>query len=798
MSAESNQSSGESSLHPPTPSQQSTQTFSSEEEDAKAEAENSKEDFSFYEEEEYLEENEDQGEEQSLEEDEYLEEETSVGEDEYLEEEQSLEEDEHLEEEQSLEEDEHLEEEQSLEEDEHLEEEQSLEEDEHLEEEQSLEEDDYLEEQTYLKGKEYLHEQESLRERNYLQKEKDLKEKKDLFEEEYLERVEFKVSYSSQTSPGLNARSPVAGVSQVTTLFAHPPPIFEPDGKSLYSDMKPSIPFMRGGESLSWRDQGTQTDCTYENKVERIYNRKASLRMNGYEEVTEVCRWKPGNVELREGEELTPAHEEDRTATPEAKPASAAGVQNTKDSPVVQMWKSTYFQPMAEATHPFAGETQSRQKQSKELVVWGQGPAGASRAPVELKLQKNQEDSTTILAPLKVDSEVTKSVSQENFSDGILNEPTDTLEVKDFDENLLKSSYESVFRTMVKEMAAENELEEDIDIPLTGHLESETRRKLGILLKRDFENYKETFQWILKKRENLFSFKTAETVTYSFHFWSQSPQIEEPETEVEKPRMVSPKRKALEIDTEWVKSDTEVHQDDVKLILYPNESIFRILFPDGSGQIHYPSGNLAMLILRTKENKFTYIILDDTEDDEETCVRALINNAGHATFYDENREIWLSLSQNLGYYFAKGKPQKAWNWWDLGLHVHAPPVQPVSLDINQHIRVQVRSQDQVIFCFIHPSKHICLNMGTKYKFILPETLNEMKNKAVLEVEISSTAQKMQNLLVKMSKILNFLTICDLERFLEDTSILLMGDAGKSVGSQMRVLKASSQGFARTY
>nr|KAF6460275.1 glutamate rich 6B [Molossus molossus] len=444
MSAESNQSSGESSLHPPTPSQQSTQTFSSEEEDAKAEAENSKEDFSFYEEEEYLEENEDQGEEQSLEEDEYLEEETSVGEDEYLEEEQSLEEDEHLEEEQSLEEDEHLEEEQSLEEDEHLEEEQSLEEDEHLEEEQSLEEDDYLEEQTYLKGKEYLHEQESLRERNYLQKEKDLKEKKDLFEEEYLER-EFKVSYSSQTSPGLNARSPVAGVSQVTTLFAHPPPIFEPDGKSLYSDMKPSIPFMRGGESLSWRDQGTQTDCTYENK-----------------------------------------------------------------------------------------------------------------APVELKLQKNQEDSTTILAPLKVDSEVTKSVSQENFSDGILNEPTDTLEVKDFDENLLKSSYESVFRTMVKEMAAENELEEDIDIPLTGHLESETRRKLGILLKRDFENYKETFQWILKKRENLFSFKTAETVTYSFHFWSQSPQIEEPETEVEKPRMVSPKRKALEIDTEWVKSDTEV------------------------------------------------------------------------------------------------------------------------------------------------------------------------------------------------------------------------------------------------
>ena len=44
-----------------------------------------------------------------------------------------------------------------------------------------------------------------------------------------------------------------------------------------------------------------------------------------------------------------------------------------------------------------------------------------------------------------------------------------------------------------------------------------------------------------------------------------------------------------------------------------------------------------MLILSTKESKFTYIIL---EDSEEMCIQALINNSGHATFYDENREIW--------------------------------------------------------------------------------------------------------------------------------------------------------------
>lgn len=51
----------------------------------------------------------------------------------------------------------------------------------------------------------------------------------------------------------------------------------------------------------------------------------------------------------------------------------------------------------------------------------------------------------------------------------------------------------------------------------------------------------------------------------------------------------------------------------------------------------YPSGNVALLILSTKERELTYIIL---EDSEEMCFRAFVNNSGHATFYDENGEIW--------------------------------------------------------------------------------------------------------------------------------------------------------------
>ncbi|XP_049479331.1 glutamate-rich protein 6B-like [Panthera uncia] len=215
-----------------------------------------------------------------------------------------------------------------------------------------------------------------------------------------------------------------------------------------------------------------------------------------------------------------------------------------------------------------------------------------------------------------------------------------------------------------------------------------------------------------------------------------------------------------------------VPQGDGKLILYPSGIVFQILFPDESGQIHYPSGKLAMLILSTKQRKFIYIIL---EDSEQGCVRALINNSGHATFYDENKAIWLSLSQNLGYYFPKGKYQKAWNWWNLNLHVHAPPVQSISLKINQYIKVQIRSQDKITFCFNHQQKHIRLNLGTKYKSITPEVLSEMRQKAILEVECGSAARKMQILLGKMSRLLNFLTIPDLENFIAAASSLAVGN-----------------------
>ncbi|XP_064348951.1 glutamate-rich protein 6B [Camelus dromedarius] len=604
----------------------------------------------------------------------------------------------------------------------------------------------------------------------------------------------------------------VFAVSRVPTFFAVPAPISEPtSSRPPRGDSIPSTSSMKyDWEFLDWQDQSTQTEWIYESKL-------------GTQAISsQITDWSPGErpypnnqVDGGEGDSGPPqtlSQSKPALVQNEPRPSIAgnfvattrsdSGDSSCARNSILHGFYKQHFELNMEEKHPDKSlkpittesgrsDTEGMLKALRMLGAHGRqhsagGPERLFMASAPLKSKTQKGGSTMMLTTLKPDSPV-------------LIDPTGTLEGEvDSEDNVFTSSYQMVFRTMVKEMAVRDEMEEDIYIPLTGHLESETRRKLGILLKKNFEKYKEIILWIIKKRESknpspifrhvlpvtssstvlapvvgppsyLLNQRTTET-TISFTLCHQPPKVEEPEKEeVKKPRIVR-REKTLEIDTDWIKSKTKVHQDDGELILYPSETVFQILFSDGSGQIHYPSGHLAMLILSIKEGKFTCIIL---EDSEHLCIRALINNFGHATFYDENGDIWLSLSPNLGYYFAKGKHQKAWNWWDLNLHVHAPPVQSISLNINRYIKVHIRSQDKIIFHFTHQKKRICLNLGTRYKFISPEVLSEMKKKAILEMEISPTAQKIQILLGKMSRTLNILTIFDLKNFIEGSKIFPM-------------------------
>uniref|UniRef100_G3QU18 Glutamate rich 6B n=1 Tax=Gorilla gorilla gorilla TaxID=9595 RepID=G3QU18_GORGO len=617
---------------------------------------------------------------------------------------ESLEDEEYLEEEEDLEKEEYLGKEEYLKEEEYLGKEEHLEEEEYLEKAGYLEEEEYIEEEEYLGKEGYLEEEEYLGKEGYLEKEEYIEAEDYLGKKAYLEEEEYL-------------------------------------GKKSYLEEEKAL---EKEENLE-EEEALEEEENLDGK-ENLYKKYLKEPKASYSSQTMLLR---------------------DARSPDAGPSQV----------------TTFLTVPLTFTTPSPVSESATESSELLLTLYRRSQASQTdwcydrTAVKSLKLKsETEQETTTKPAPeehvntkvqQKKEENVLEFASKENFWDGITDESIDKLEVEDLDENFLNSSYQTVFKTIIKEMAAHNELEEDFDIPLTKLLESENRWKLVIMLKKNYEKFKETIFWIKRRRE---AQKLTEMTSFTFHLMSK-PTPEKPETEeIQKPQRVVRHRKKLERDKEWIQKKTVVHQGDGKLILYPNKNVYQILFPDGTGQIHYPSGNLAMLILYAKMKKFTYIIL---EDSLEGWIRALINNSGNATFYDENSDIWLNLSSNLGYYFPKDKCQKAWNWWNLNIHVHAPPIQPISLKINEYIQVQIRSQDKIIFCFTYEQKQICLNLGTRYKFVIPEVLSEMKKKTILEAEPGPTAQKIRVLLGKMNRLLNYATTPDLENFIEAISISLM-------------------------
>nr|KAF6427487.1 glutamate rich 6B [Rousettus aegyptiacus] len=463
MAAENNQSPvGPSPLCSPSTSQQSTHTFSSEEEDAEGETESLKEEASFSKEDEFLGENG-----YYPEEDEYLEEEEVPREEDYLYPHDRLHEDqywkwrEYLQKKASLKGQGYLYENDYPESRENLQKKVGSRERDYLYENVYLEEEEYLQKEAGFKERDYPYENDYLKSRENLQRGVGLKEQDYLYENDYL-GGEFEVASTSQTQPKFNIRDlATPGTSQVTTLFAVPTPVSEAASEPHY-DLVPLASFTKDGrEFLIWKDQSTQTEWFYKTEA-------------------------PLKLELET-------------------------------------------------------ELESSHLDSEVYII------------TEMPEEEN---------------EVTATGSGEDLVDSTENEPADLLDIEDISDSFLKSfSYQAVFKAVVRELTARNEQEEDIDIPLTAPLEGENRRKLGILLKKNFEKFKEIILWIMKKRENLLNPKAIGIPTITYRFGSQLSEDKEPERqeevkeperqEVKKPRQIV-RRKKLEIDTEWIKNKTEV------------------------------------------------------------------------------------------------------------------------------------------------------------------------------------------------------------------------------------------------
>ncbi|XP_071798226.1 uncharacterized protein [Asterias amurensis] len=188
-----------------------------------------------------------------------------------------------------------------------------------------------------------------------------------------------------------------------------------------------------------------------------------------------------------------------------------------------------------------------------------------------------------------------------------------------------------------------------------------------------------------------------------------SPQVFEPEPTLPPPIM----------------SQTKQGIQDPKIVkkFYEDGKVLMIMFPDGTGNVFYPSGNTSILITSTEKGKYTYLLYEDFPNN--APMLGMFEPSGCTTCYHSNGNIRLNLNQYGGIFTdPKGAVKKRWSWKDQVTHVHAPPFQPICFAINKHFSVRCMAQEQVFLSFNCHTQTLRFNVGVKLKLVAPQLIPE--------------------------------------------------------------------------
>ncbi|XP_026169086.1 glutamate-rich protein 6 [Mastacembelus armatus] len=143
---------------------------------------------------------------------------------------------------------------------------------------------------------------------------------------------------------------------------------------------------------------------------------------------------------------------------------------------------------------------------------------------------------------------------------------------------------------------------------------------------------------------------------------------------------------------------------------YSNGMKFLTVLPDGSAQVFYPSGLLAVIVVITEENGRVCIVYDDSNAPAQP-IRALFQCDGRATCYHSNGNIWLSLNRSGGQCLDEmGARVRRWCWSNVGQT--STSLHPVFLSINKTVGVRVLGREQVFVSFLAKGQQAKFSVGT--------------------------------------------------------------------------------------
>lgn len=200
---------------------------------------------------------------------------------------------------------------------------------------------------------------------------------------------------------------------------------------------------------------------------------------------------------------------------------------------------------------------------------------------------------------------------------------------------------------------------------------------------------------------------------------------------------------------------------------YEDGQKFLTMFPDGTGNVFYPSGNLAISISSVTLGQYTYVVQEDTD---RPVVLSVFEPNGYATCYHPNNVIRLCMEPTGGIELDPlGNRKRKWNWKDQETHVHAPPFQPIHFGLNRYIGVRVMSQDRIALTLSAKQRSCRFNVGAKLKLVNPDSIPAKELDDTL-IFLDDKKNRVETLLDRVSTLLKFPKSPKLEKILPPLSL----------------------------
>uniref|UniRef100_A0A452U7E3 Glutamate rich 6 n=1 Tax=Ursus maritimus TaxID=29073 RepID=A0A452U7E3_URSMA len=187
---------------------------------------------------------------------------------------------------------------------------------------------------------------------------------------------------------------------------------------------------------------------------------------------------------------------------------------------------------------------------------------------------------------------------------------------------------------------------------------------------------------------------------------------------------------------------------------YKHGSKFLTSFPDGTTQIFYPSGNLAIIRVPNKINGFTCIVQEDMPTDP--AILALLDSSGRSSCYHPNGNVWVYINILGGQYSDQaGNRIRAWNWSSSVASSPFVSFKPVFLALNHYIGIRILEQDKISITFLAMGQQARISVGTKVKLPNPEEIPVLRYLNGDDLLLLANLIKIRRLFHKLEGCANF-------------------------------------------